>query len=149
MAAFIQKLFKSRKPSEPVKKNRKDTPPVNTQPEISRDSLREDQLKALQDSPTVATLVELSIKGVTADIRLDAASRLTDTDSLQQVQKQAKGRDKSVYQAVRQALQTIREEQARTEQLSQTISSLINSVRDQARSEDTKLYKARLETLVQ
>jgi hypothetical protein len=149
MAAFIQKLFKSRKPSETTKKSSKDPLQVAAQPELSRTSLREDQLKTLQDSPTEAVLTELAIKGVTADIRLEAASRLTDTGSLQQVQKQAKGRDKSVYQAVRQTLQNIRDDQAITEKLSQTITTLINNVRDQASSDNTKLYKARLEALVQ
>lgn len=149
MTAFIQKLFKSRKPSEITKKNRKESPPVEAQPEISRTSLREDQLKALQDSPMTATLIELAIKGITADIRLSAASRLTDADSLHQVQKQAKGRDKSVYQAVRQALQALRDEQARKDKLSETVTTLINNVRDQARSDDTKLYKARLNASIQ
>lgn len=148
MAAFIQKLFKSRKPSGITKKNRKETPQAPPQPDISRTSVRDDQLKALKESPAQATLTDLAIQGVTADIRLDAARRLTSTDSLQQVQKQAKGRDKSVYQAARQALQTIRDEQAEKDRLSQTIATLTNDVRDQAQSEDTKLYKARLEALV-
>jgi hypothetical protein len=148
MAAFIQKLFKSRKPSEPARKPRKDTPQAPLQPDVSRTSVRDDQLKTLEESPTEATLADLAINGVTADIRLTAANRLTSADSLQQVQKQAKGRDKSVYQAVRQALQTIRDEQARKDKLSQTITTLISSVRDQAQSEDTKLYKARLDALI-
>lgn len=148
MAAFIQKLFKSRKPSKVTQQNRKHAPPEEVQPEVERNSLREDQLKSLQDSPATTMLIELAIKGVTADIRLNAATRLTDADSLQQVQKQAKGRDKSVYQATRQALQTLRDEQARKDKLSETIITLITSVRDQARSEDTKLYKARLDAAI-
>jgi hypothetical protein len=149
MAAFIQKLFKTRKPSEATKKPRKETPQAPPQPDTSRTSVRDEQLKALQESPTETTLAELAIQGVTADIRLHAARRLTDADSLQQVQKQAKGRDKSVYQAARQALQAIRDEQTEKDKLTQTITTLITNVRDQAKSEDTKLYKARLEALNQ
>ncbi|MCM0612535.1 DUF349 domain-containing protein [Marinobacter sediminum] len=148
MAAFIQKLFKSRKSSDATGKNRQETPPTAAVQEDTRAILREEQLQALEGSPDQATLANLAISGATADIRLDAASRLTNADSLQQVQKQAKGRDKGVYQSVRQALQNIRDEQARQESLSQTITTLISNANDQARSDDTKLYEARLESLI-
>lgn len=147
MAAFIQKLFKSRKSPEATGKPAKDTPAPETKQEDSRAGLRDAQLETLRGAPGQTRLAELAIEGVTADIRLEAAGRLTDAESLQQVQKQAKGRDKSVYQAVRQALQKLREEQARLDSLSQTITTLINHANDQARSEDTKLYEARLGAL--
>ncbi|MBW7472381.1 DUF349 domain-containing protein [Marinobacter sp. M216] len=147
MAAFIQKLFKSRKSPEATGKVRKEVPAPDAPQEDTRASLREAQLETLKGSPEQARLAELAVEGVTADIRLEAAGRLTDAESLQQVQKKAKGRDKSVYQSVRQALQKLREEQARLESLSQTITTLINHAKDQARSDDTKLYEARLGAL--
>ncbi|AOY90209.1 hypothetical protein BKP64_08290 [Marinobacter salinus] len=149
MAAFIQKLFKSRKSSETTGKNhKKEAQPTDVKPEDTRDNLREEQLQALLGSPNQSTLAELAINGATASIRLDAAGRLTEIDSLQQVQKQAKGRDKGVYQSVKQSLQKMRDEQARQESLSQTIETLISHASDQARSEDTKLYEPRLESLI-
>lgn len=147
MAAFIQKLFKSRKAPADTGKARNDAPTADAPQEDTRASLREAQLATLNGSPEQPQLAELAVKGVTADIRLDAASRLTEMASLQQVQKEAKGRDKGVYQTVRQALQKLRDEQARLESLSQTINTLIKNASDQARSDDTKLYEARLESL--
>ncbi|MEH6563287.1 MAG: DUF349 domain-containing protein, partial [Marinobacter sp.] len=44
--------------------------------------------------------------------------------------------------------QVIREEQARQEKISGAIASLISHARDQAKSDDTKLYGARLDTLL-
>ncbi|MBW0149047.1 DUF349 domain-containing protein [Marinobacter arenosus] len=145
MAAFIQKLFKSRKSPEPTGKARNEAPAA--QQEDTRASLRDTQLETLKGAPEQSRLAELAIEGVTADIRLEAAGRLTETENLQHVQKKAKGRDKTVYQTVRQALQKLREEQARLDSLSQTITTLINHAKDQARSDDTKLYEARLGAL--
>jgi len=148
MAVFIQKLFKSRKSREANEPTQNKAAPAAAPKEDSRDTLRAQQLQILTGTPDETTLSELAIDGVTADIRLDAACRLKDPELLHQVQKQSKGRDKGVYQTVKQALHQIREEQARQEALSRTITSLITSASDQARSEDTKLYEARLETLL-
>ena len=64
------------------------------------------------------------------------------------MQKQAKGRDKGVYQIVKLALQQRREEQARLDSISQTIATLTRHAQDQAKSDDTKLYGARLDALL-
>ncbi len=148
MAAFIQKLFKSRK-SASAASSKPAEPKASESQQDDRASLRESQLATLNGSPTQAELAELAIQGVTADVRLDAANRLTDEPHLQQVQKQAKGRDKGVYQAVKQSLLKLRQEQARQEEIASAISALLDNADDQARSEDTKLYEARLQTLHQ
>ena len=148
MAAFIQKLFKSRKSSNAADTKR----PAPQAPEVAdvedpRASLRKAQLEQLNRSPDQATLASLAIDGVTADIRLTAARQLTDEAQLQAVQKQAKGRDKGVYQAVKQALQAQREEQERQARVHQTIATLIQNADEQSRSDDTSLYEARLDAL--
>ncbi|SOB75984.1 protein of unknown function [Marinobacter sp. LV10R510-11A] len=152
MAAFFQKLFKSRKPTAPARKAPARTQPIAAPAEDKRAELkkerREEQLQTLQSSPTQDVAAGLAVEGLTADIRLRAADLLLDAELIQRVQKQAKGRDKSVYQVVRQKLQVIREEQAHQEVISGTITSLISSARDQAKSDDTKLYGARLDTLL-
>lgn len=147
MAAFIQKLFKNRKAVDSGRKTRKPPEPVETEQEDTRASQREQQLQALSGSPSQPELAEIATQGATADIRLSAAGRLSDPALLQDVQKRAKGKDKGVYQAVKQALQTHRDEQARRESIRQTITTLISQASDQARSDDTKLYRARLEAL--
>ncbi|MBW4980430.1 DUF349 domain-containing protein [Marinobacter adhaerens] len=148
MAAFIQKLFKSRKTTEATPKQRKATQPEPVEQEDTRTDRREEQLKTLESAPSQDVLAKLAIDGVTADIRQSAAGRLTDEASLQEVQKQAKGRDKGVYQIVKLALQRRREEQARLDSISQTIATLTRHAQDQAKSDDTKLYEARLDALL-
>ena len=148
MAAFIQKLFKSRKTTEATPKQRKATQPEPVEQEDTRTDRREEQLKTLESAPSQDVLAKLAIEGVTADIRQSAAGRLTDEASLQDVQKQAKGRDKGVYQIVKLALQQRREEQARLDSISQTIATLTRHAQDQAKSDDTKLYGARLDALL-
>jgi len=148
MAAFIQKLFKSRKTTEATPKQWKATQPEPVEQEDTRTDRREEQLKTLESAPSQDVLAKLAIDGVTADIRQSAAGRLTDEASLQEVQKQAKGRDKGVYQIVKLALQRRREEQARLDSISQTIATLTRHAQDQAKSDDTKLYEARLDALL-
>lgn len=148
MAAFIQKLFKSRKSPETAGKSRKD---VAEQPRVpqedTRAGQREDQLRSLEGSPSQEQLSQLAIEGVTADIRLSAAKGLHDPEHLHKVQKQAKGRDKGVYQIVKQALQAHRENLEREATIASSIATLISNAQDQARSDDTKLFQARLEAL--
>lgn len=148
MAAFIQKLFKSRKSPEATAKSRKEVPDQPQAPqEDSRADQRESQLELLKGSPSQEQLGKLALEGVTADIRLSAAKNLTDPDQLQTVQKQAKGRDKGVYQTAKQALQAHRQDMERQENIARTIATLISNAQEQSRSEDTKLYQARLEAL--
>jgi len=148
MAAFLQKLFKSRKPTAPVRKTTTQTPPVAVPAEDKRAELREEQLQTLQDAPTQEVAASLAVEGLTADIRLRAAGLLQEAELLHQVQKQAKTRDKGVYQVVRQKLLVIREEQARQELVSETIANLISNAGDLAKTDDTKLYSARVDTLL-
>ena len=148
MAAFLQKLFKSRKPTAPDRKTAARAQPVAVPAEDKRADLREEQLQALQSTPTQEVAAVLASEGLTADIRRRAADQLQDAKLLQRVQKQVKSRDKGVYQIVRQKLQIIREDQARQEAVSGTIDTLISNARDQAKSNDTKLYGARLDKLL-
>ncbi|MGO1501972.1 MAG: DUF349 domain-containing protein [Marinobacter sp.] len=151
MAAFLQKLFKSRKPAAHRRKSPASPQPTAEPAEDKRaelkKELREEQLQALQATPTQDVAASLCVEGLTADIRLRAADLLQDAELLQRVQKQAKSRDKGVYQVVRQKLLVIREAQARQEVVAGNITSLIGNARDQAKSDDTKLYGARLDTL--
>ncbi|WP_323752311.1 DUF349 domain-containing protein [Marinobacter sp.] len=148
MAAFIQKLFKSRK-TKATSSSKPQVKPEAQQPaEVDqRNELREAQLQQLANNPEQSALARLSVEGVTASIRLDAAKGLRDEVLLQHVQKNSKGRDKSVYQTVRQSLQHLREQQANEAATRQRISDLVTQAKDQASSENTKLFKARLEAL--
>ncbi|WP_417546503.1 DUF349 domain-containing protein [Marinobacter sp.] len=149
MAAFLQKLFKSRKSTTATdRKTKTQMQPVAPPVEDKRAELREEQLQALQATPTQEVAAGLAIEGLTADIRLRAVNQLQEAELLTRVQKQAKGRDKGVYQVVRQKLQVIRDEQTRQEAVSATIAALIRNAHDQAKSDDTNLYGARLETLM-
>lgn len=148
MAALIQKLFGRKKTPAP-KQAEPTGPTVNQQEKSDRqDELRQQQLSQLGASPSQTELESLATQGVTADIRLSAAKLLTEKETLQRVQKQSKGKDKGVYQAVRQALQAIRAQEDEQQEREQAIATLIQNARDQARSDDTKLFEPRLETLL-
>jgi hypothetical protein len=149
MAAFIQKLF-GRKKTAPAPKPEAPSGPTADQQEKSdrQDEVRQQQLSQLSASPSQPTLEQLAGQGLTADIRVSAARLLTDKESLQRVQKQAKGKDKGVYQIVRQALQNIRADEQEQQQREQAVSTLVQNAKDQARSDDTKLFEPRLEALL-
>jgi hypothetical protein len=148
MAAFIQRLFKSRK-ATPASAPKNSTPKAaeasQQEARTERQLLRESQENQLRNNPPQPELAQLAIDGVTAAIRLEAANGLQQEELLQQVLKQAKGRDKGVYQAVKQSLQTVKDQQAAETAMQQRIEALITQAQDQARSEDTKLYEARLD----
>lgn len=148
MAAFFQKLFKSRKPAAPDRKARTPEQPKADPEADKRAELREEQLQKLEANPDQNVAASLAVEGLTADIRIRAVNILQDESVLQRVHKQAKGRDKRVYQVARQKLQDIREAQARQQSIADTITMLTRHAREQAKSDDTKLYGARLEALL-
>ncbi|MDV2080052.1 DUF349 domain-containing protein [Marinobacter xestospongiae] len=147
MAAFIQKLFKSRKQTTaPAPKAA--VPEAEPQPD-RQDELRAEQQRQLSASPSMEQLEILASQGVTADIRRQAAQAIDSPDALQRLQKLAKGKDKAVFQIARQKLQDLRHSEEAEARLQIRIQELIQSARDQARSDDTKLFQARLEALQQ
>ena len=148
MAAFIQKLFKNRK-TVSLESQKASEKPQSNQPteEDNRQQLRQQQERQLGASPEQSELAALAIKGVTSAIRQQAASQLNQEAHLQAVLKHAKGRDKSVYQTVKQSLQTLKEQQASEAAIQHRITELVSQAQEQARSEDTKLYEARLNAL--
>lgn len=147
MAAFIQKLFKSRKQTTaPAPKAA--IPEAEPQPD-RQDELRAEQQRQLSASPSMEQLEILASQGVTADIRRQAAQAIDSPDALQRLQKLAKGKDKAVFQIARQKLQDLRHSEEAEARLQIRIQELIQSARDQARSDDTKLFQARLEALQQ
>lgn len=147
MAAFIQKLFKSRKQTTaPAPKAA--VPEAEPQPD-RQDELRAEQQRQLSASPSMEQLEILASQGVTADIRRQATQAIDSPDALQRLQKLAKGKDKAVFQIARQKLQDLRHSEEAEARLQIRIQELIQSARDQARSDDTKLFQARLEALQQ
>jgi len=152
MAAFLRKLFKSR-----TAQLKTPAPAVKKQPQQAEaaKSAKEDrgariakQLEAVQGMPAQTKLAELAIGGLTAEVRSRAASGLHDEALLHDVIRQAKGRDKGVFQIVRQTLQQLRDAEAAKNELEEKRQQLIQQAQDQARSEDTTLYEPRLDTLL-
>ncbi|MEX2474421.1 DUF349 domain-containing protein [Marinobacter sp.] len=153
MAAFIQKLFRKGKPtgksgatagsSKPVAPK-----PVDTSVTDARDEQRAAQQRQLASAPTDDQLESLAIEGLTADIRSDAARRISEKSSLQRVQKDTKGRDKTVYQIAKQALQQLREIEEQALRTRERIQVLVTHAADQAKTDDTNLYEARLDALM-
>ena len=150
MAAFIQKLFRTRKatpvknPGQPAKEQ---APPES--PSDTRERRVKEQENQLADNPDQNLLARLAIEGATAGIRLQAARQISDEACLQQVQKQARGRDKNVYQSVKQSLQAIREQQQAEQENREKVTTLIRQASELSVTEDTKLYQPRLESLLE
>lgn len=151
MAAFIQRLFRNRKDSAPQPSAKKQEPPVSDKaPSGSgQDEVRARQLAQLATGPAAKQLLEdLAIRGVTADIRLTAAEQLEDREALTRVRKAARNRDKGVYQTVHRKIQTIREREEQEQSIREAVARVLRNAREQARSEDPKMYSARLEALL-
>ncbi|MEO9586843.1 MULTISPECIES: DUF349 domain-containing protein [Marinobacter] len=149
MAAFIQKLFGNRKATATAVTARKEATKEEADRTSRQDDQRELQAKTLKANPTEGELEELATGGLTAGIRSEAAEALTEKATLQRVQKLAKGKDKGVYQIVRQKLQRIRDDEDRQRKLAETIQTIVRHAVEQARSDDTKLFEARLDALLQ
>lgn len=147
MAAFIQRFFKGRQASKPASTAAKQPAPGTTEEHPVRDLLAEQQAQ-LANNPTTQQLETLALDGKTADLRLKAAEALTDRDALQRLNKAAKGRDKGVYQVVRQKLQQIRDAEAEQARRSEQVEELIRQAGEQATTENTQLYQAKLDNLI-
>lgn len=158
MAAFFQNLFKkrsttatrpdnsSKKPSNPQPGTPGDGEPATSkgpgQPSIDTQRQTLEGANVPQE-----TLARLATKGLAADIRLAAARRLTNETLLNQVQKAARGRDKSVYQHTRQALQDIRRQQEQQQATRDAVEQLASDAEGLARTGDSTLYEARTRQL--
>jgi len=151
MAAFLRKLFKSRtaqlKTPAPAVKKQPQQAEAAKSAKKDRGARIAKQLEAVQGMPAQTKLAELAINGLTAEVRSRAASGLHDEALLHDVIRQAKGRDKGVFQIVRQTLQQLRDAEASKNELEEKRQQLIQQAQDQARSEDTTLYEPRLDTL--
>ncbi|MCK7545154.1 DUF349 domain-containing protein [Marinobacter bryozoorum] len=159
MAAFIQRLFQKRFSAATSQENRKkarqgSTPEKTTTPgsETSNESQEAiDAQRALlaQQNCSQQALAGLAIDGQAADIRLGAAQRLTDQDQLQQVQKRARGKDKGVYQQVRNTLKQLRRDEEQAQATSDALAAVQRQASELASTRDTNLYEARLQKLEQ
>ncbi|MFC4260175.1 DUF349 domain-containing protein [Marinobacter lacisalsi] len=158
MAAFFQNLFKKRstKATRPDNSSKKDntvqnSSPVDGESATSRSPGQpaiDTQRQTLADTNVPQeTLARLATKGLAADIRLEAARRLTDETLLQQVQKASRGRDKGVYQHTRQVLQDIRRQQEDEQATRDALEQLARDAEDLAKTGDTTLYEARTQQL--
>lgn len=158
MTAFIQKLFRKRNTTEVAKKAgsqkasspHSGTPSPDSAPRQAALQAQEriDQQRAsLTGELSQETLADLAVHGLAADIRLEAAQALVDRQWLTHVQKHTRGKDKGVYQTVRQTLQTLRDQEDREAALQQEIAEAVKLAEELAKTSDMALYDARLANL--
>jgi exonuclease SbcC len=154
MAAFFQNLFKKRSTTatRPASSSKPSSAPRGRPTGDGASDAGEDsgqtainaQRATLADTNAAQEiLAQLAIEGLAANIRLEAARRLSDETLLHQVQKASRGRDKGVYQHVRQALQEIRQRQETEQATREAVEQLARDAEDLARTGDTSLYEAR------
>ncbi|MFW5825484.1 MAG: DUF349 domain-containing protein, partial [Marinobacter sp.] len=157
MAAFIQKLFQKRPSSatRPDKRKSERAPareqeqPQDGGPDNSQGAIDQQRAALSEPGTPQRTLAELAVDGLAADIRLEAARRLTDRELLQNVLKIARGKDKGVYQQIRQTLQEMRQHEEAARATEEALSQLIRQAGDLAATSDTNLYDARVHQLEQ
>src|SRR5690554_3675381 len=158
MAAFIQKLFRkpSRNTAQESPKSRRASSVPTPENRPGEETVKPGQ-QAIDEQRTVLcsgnasqqALAELAITGLAADIRLQAAEQLTDRDQLLEVQRRSRGKDKGVYQRVRQTLQEIRQQEEEIQATTQARATLLQQAEELAITQDVNLYEARLQKLEQ
>jgi hypothetical protein len=94
-------------------------------------------------------LLSIAIEGKTSKIRQMAAELIESESVLTSLSNKAKSKDKSVYQIARQKLAKLRELQKQLADQQQAIDETLAALEDHAATENTKLYKAKLESLSQ
>lgn len=158
MAAFIQKLFqkRSRNTVKEDPKSRRassvpspDKPSDNASMKPGQQAIDEQRAVLTAGDTSQQILAELAITGLAADIRLQAAQRLTDQEQLQEVQRRSRGKDKGVYQRVRQTLQELRHQEEEIQATQQARAALLRQAEELAATQDMSLYEARLQKLEQ
>lgn len=155
MAAFLKRLFKTGKsagaPADSsrsvAKKNdiarKGSTAAAGPDPTSHQDV----PVEQVSDDSSPEQIRRLATEGKTAAIRLAAMERIDDESTLQTLQKAAKGRDNGVYQRAKQKLRVLRGQQQAQAERQEELDELIRRAQDQAKTDNTRLYTARTETL--
>lgn len=96
-----------------------------------------------------AALLNIALHAKTSKLRQAAAELIETEDDLKQLTQALKNRDKGVYQIAKQKLEALKA-QAKSEAMhTQQLSELIKLIEEHARTDNTKLYQSKLESLNQ
>ena len=142
MAGFLKDFFKPKRPTA-SNSTAKESPAPKEPP---RERVAPDP-DAVRKATTTPELEELAINGVTAAQRREAIERIEDIESLGRIAKALKGRDKGAFQAARQKLRRFQDAQEKERERQAEIERVIADAEAHSRTQDTKLYQARLEAL--
>ncbi|TDT38643.1 uncharacterized protein DUF349 [Halospina denitrificans] len=141
MAGFLKDFFKPKRPST---SNEAATQAAAKEPPKER---VEPDPDAVRNATTTGELEELAIHGVTAGQRREAIDRIDDIESLGRIARALKGRDKGAFQAARQKLRHFQETEEKARQRQAEIERVIADTEAHSRTQDTKLYQARMDAL--
>lgn len=103
-------------------------------------------LARLQDEEA---LLNIATNAQLTRIRQAAAELIVSETHLQKVLEVARSKDKNVFQIAKSKLNTIKERQKQKSEHQEQLTSLLASLEEHARTEDTNLYEAKLESLTQ
>ena len=92
-------------------------------------------------------LYEIASSSKTSKIRQAAAELIESEDQLTRLSASAKSKDKSVYNIVKTKISKNKARQQAQDEQKQTIDKLLQSIEEHARTETTKLYEAKLNSL--
>lgn len=134
---FLSKIFRAK----PSNSNKDTSKPAAPAPEQTPESIADDQLLSYILATTKAEYCLAALQRITAEhdaltiamqhniaqVRLSAAQQVTSTEALQQLQNQAKTRDKAVFRLCKERLQeqraSVQEQQAKQERIGHLIAS--------------------------
>ena len=95
-----------------------------------------------------SALKTVAINAKLNQIRLSAVALVVDEDPLTLIEKQAKNKDKKVYQVAKSKLKEIKENKKRRAETIEKQEAIIKSLESHATSETVKLYSAKLSSLL-
>lgn len=114
---------------------------------INQLSSLEAKLSLLEKIQDQRILAEIAIQANASRLRQRAAERLQDPEILEQVIKNAKNKDKGVYQTVKATLQALRDQEREQQQRQQQLEELCAALEAHATSEALHLYEAKFDAL--
>src|SRR5690606_34761925 len=88
-------------------------------------------------------LLEIAVNGSTTQLRQAAAAKIENRTSLEQLAKQAKNKDKSVYKIVRTKLDVFKEEKIKEAQMAAEINAICSQAEQLAKRNVDDIFETR------
>lgn len=113
---------------------------------VSSEQLQQSALNSIEDE---AILMQVALNARLATMRRDAAQRVESADLLENLQRQSRGRDKTVHRISRDKLNRLRDQAKRETEHAERRAQLLKQLEQLANGADLQFLSARAQALVQ